>query len=189
LSYFEQLKVERRPKLGDVLFSVTGSIGIPALVDTNDPFTFQRHIAILRPNLSQISSSYLLFSLGTENIRRQGFAVATGTAQLTIPLNGLRSFVIDLPTVVEQHEIVRHVEVLFAFADRLEARYDAARAQVERLTPALLAKAFRDELLPQDPNDEPASVLLERIRTESAESTKAKRNRQRSFPGWEKEAV
>lgn len=58
--------------------------------------------------------------------------------------------------------------MLFAFADRLEARYTAARKQVDQLTPALLAKAFRGELVPQDPNDEPASALLERIRAERA---------------------
>ena len=61
-------------------------------------------------------------------------------------------------------EIVRRVETLFAYADRLESLYNVARAQVERLTPALLAKAFRGELVPQAPHDEPASVLLERIR-------------------------
>jgi type I restriction enzyme S subunit len=78
----------------------------------------------------------------------------------------------------EQAEIVRRVESLFAYADRLEARYAAARAQVERLTPALLAKAFRGELVPQDPNDEPASVLLERIRAaRAAAPAKPKRGR------------
>jgi type I restriction enzyme S subunit len=69
---------------------------------------------------------------------------------------------------MEQHEIVRRIEALFAYADRLETRYTAARAQVDRLTPTLLAKAFRGELVPQDPNDEPASVLLERIRATRA---------------------
>ena len=78
----------------------------------------------------------------------------------------------------EQHEIVRRVESLFAYADRLEARYTTARAQIERLTPALLAKAFRGELVPQDPNDEPASVLLERIRAarEAAPAKPKQRN-------------
>ena len=75
---------------------------------------------------------------------------------------------IPVPRSAEQHEIVRRVEALFAYADRLEARYRAARAQVERLTPSLLAKAFRGELVPQDPDDEPASVLLERIRAARA---------------------
>jgi type I restriction enzyme S subunit len=174
LTYFEQLKIERHPKLGDVLFSVTGSIGIPALVDTEEPFTFQRHIAILRPDHSQILSSYLLFALAADNIQQQGLAVATGTAQLTIPLAGLRSFIISIPPTVEQQEIVRRVEILFSYADRLETRYAAVRTRVELLTPTLLTKAFRGELVTQDPADEPASILLERIR--------AARSAERSTP-------
>ncbi|MEZ0208738.1 MAG: restriction endonuclease subunit S, partial [Candidatus Paceibacterota bacterium] len=76
----------------------------------------------------------------------------------------LSSLPISLPSAEEQTEIVRRVESLFACADRLEARYAIARNQIEKLTPSLLAKAFRGELAPQDPNDEPASALLERIR-------------------------
>jgi type I restriction enzyme S subunit len=71
---------------------------------------------------------------------------------------------IQLPCAAEQEEIVRRVETFFTLADQLEARLTAGRKVVDRLTPALLAKAFRGELVPQDPNDEPASVLLERIR-------------------------
>jgi len=63
---------------------------------------------------------------------------------------------------------VRRVESLFAYADRLEARYRAARTLVDRLTPALLAKAFSGELVPQDPDDEPAGLLLERVRAARA---------------------
>ena len=66
--------------------------------------------------------------------------------------------------MAEQHAIVRRVELLFAYADRLVARDQTARAQVDQVTPALLAKAFRGELVPQDPHDEPASALLERIK-------------------------
>lgn len=83
-----------------------------------------------------------------------------------------------LPSLQEQAEIVRRVEALFSIADRLEARYQSALASFDRLTPALLAKAFRGELVPQDPNDEPASVLLERIRAQrAAEGSKPKRGR------------
>lgn len=171
LSYFEALKSGRQPVRGDVLFSVTGSIGIPALVDVDHPFTFQRHIAILKPNRAKITSEYLVIALGTEDVRQQALAIATGTAQLTIPLNGLRSIAIPMPPLGEQAEIVRRVENLFAFADRLEARYTAAHAQIEKLTPSLLAKAFRGKLVPQDPNDEPASALLERIRKKRATQT------------------
>jgi type I restriction enzyme, S subunit len=61
---------------------------------------------------------------------------------------------------------VRRVEGLFGLADQIEARFAEAQAQVDKLTPSLLAKAFRGELVPQDPNDEPAEKLLERIRQE-----------------------
>ena len=79
---------------------------------------------------------------------------------------------ISLPPYAEQHEIVRRVEALFAYADHLDARYRTARAQVVGLASAILAKAFRGELVPQDPNDEPASVLLERIRKQFSDVPK-----------------
>ena len=181
-SYFEQLQASRKPELGDILFSVTGSIAIPALVDVRESFIFQRHIAILKPDFSQIVSKFLLYSLSTENIKRQAQAAATGTAQKTIPLSGLRGFVIDLPSIDEQQEIVRCVETLFAYADRLENRYRRACTIVEQLTPALLDKAFRGDLVPQDPNDETASVLLNHIRMMrvNAEATVTKPRQRKS---------
>ncbi len=81
------------------------------------------------------------------------------------------------PGIDEQTEIVRRVEQLFAFADQLEARVKAAQARIDRLTQSILAKAFRGELVPQDPNDEPASVLLERIKAQRAAVPKARRGR------------
>jgi type I restriction enzyme S subunit len=62
---------------------------------------------------------------------------------------------VPVPLLEEQKVITRRVEVLFAYADRLEARYAAAREQVEQLPPSLLAKAFRGELVPQNSVDEP----------------------------------
>ncbi len=77
-----------------------------------------------------------------------------------------------MPSLEEQNEIVRRVERLFAFAERLEARLQAGQDLVEQLTPSLLAKAFRGELVEQDPEDEPASVLLERIKAARAAQPK-----------------
>ena len=71
---------------------------------------------------------------------------------------------IPVPSLKEQTEIVSRVETLFALADKVQSQYTAARARIDKLTAAILAKAFRGELVPQDPNDEPASVLLERLR-------------------------
>jgi type I restriction enzyme S subunit len=87
-----------------------------------------------------------------------------------------RELALSVPRIAEQAEIVRRVETLFAFADRLETRLHAAQAATARMTPALLAKAFRGELVPQDSNDEPASELLRRLQQE-APSPRAKRRR------------
>jgi len=86
---------------------------------------------------------------------------------------------LQLPPLSEQTEIVRRVETLFAFADRLEGRLAQAQTAATRLTPALLAKAFRGELVPQDPNDEPAAELLRRLQAERATAAKASTGRGR----------
>ena len=79
----------------------------------------------------------------------------------------------------EQREVARRVETLFAYADRIEARLAAAQSAVDRLTPSLLAKAFRGELVPQDPADEPAAELLERLAAKR-EAAPARPRRQRA---------
>lgn len=84
---------------------------------------------------------------------------------------------LPLPGELEQTEIVRRVEQLFAFADQLEAKVASAKIRIDHLTQSILAKAFRGELVPQDPSDEPASVLLERIQAQRAAAPKAKRGR------------
>lgn len=96
---------------------------------------------------------------------------ATGGNQPNLNLSKIKSFQIPLPRLEEQAEIVRRVERLLAWADRVESRLATSRQQAERLTPAVLAKAFRGELVPQDPNDEPVAALLERIRSGSTTAT------------------
>lgn len=74
----------------------------------------------------------------------------------------------------EQKEIVRRIESLFKLADNIEQQYQQAEADLETLNQSILAKAFRGELVPQDPNDEPASALLERIKDERDRAKKSK---------------
>lgn len=89
----------------------------------------------------------------------------------------LEKYPIYLPTLTEQTEIVRRVEQLFAVANQLEAKVASAKSHIDYLTQSILAKAFRGELVPQDPSDELASVLLERIQAQRAAAPKAKRGR------------
>lgn len=76
-----------------------------------------------------------------------------------------------------------NTEALFALPDQIEARYTKAKAYVDKLTKSILAKAFRGEFVPQDPKDEPASVLMERIQKMRTTATvKKKRGKQ----NWKK---
>ena len=112
----------------------------------------------------------------------QATFVATGIAQLTVPLSGLRALRIPVPPSEEQHEIVRRVEALFKLADAIEKLVAAASVRAERLTQAILAKGFRGELVPTEAElarregreYEPASVLLERIKSERAKTMSEK---------------
>lgn len=108
-----------------------------------------------------------------------------GSTHTTIYFPEWLSLNVALPPLEEQSEIVRRVEKLFAFADHLEERLSQAQTALQKLTPALLAKAFRGELVPQDPNDEPASELLKRLqenRTDSANPSRARKPHTRKSP-------
>jgi type I restriction enzyme S subunit len=78
------------------------------------------------------------------------------------------------PPIEEQNEIVRRVESLFTMADTVEKQYKDAKARTNRLTQSILAKAFRGEIVPQDPNDEPANELLARIKEDQTKLNKSK---------------
>lgn len=80
-----------------------------------------------------------------------------------VSISDITNQCIPLPSLEEQREIVLRVNKLFALADHIEARYSKAKVHVERISQSILAKAFRGELVPQDPKNEPASVLLGKL--------------------------
>lgn len=89
---------------------------------------------------------------------------------------------ISYPNLEEQTEVVRRIEIAFVWIDRLVTEATSARRLLDRLDQSVLAKAFRGELVPQDPEDEPASVLLDRIRAERGAVPKVKRGRKGKVP-------
>ena len=130
---------------------------------------------IVRHDPKIVQKNYLFFALQAIDLRQND----SSTAQPVISGQKIYGLLVVLPHFDEQTEIVRRVETLFAFADRLEARLAQAQTAATRLTPALLAKAFRGELVPQDPNDEPAAELLRRLQAERATAPKASAGRGR----------
>lgn len=108
---------------------------------------------------------------------------AAGGVQPNLNLGIIKEIRIPVPSLEEQRDGVEQVAILRARADRLESEAARARALLDRLESSILAKAFRGELVPQDDNDEPASVLLERIRAQRAVAPKKTRVARRSAPG------
>lgn len=168
-------------RAGDILIiRSNGSlelVGKTAVVESEiEGYLFAGYLIRLRVKIELITPKYLYFFLSSPKTRQ----IIELTAKSTSGVNNInskevQSIEINLPPIEEQKEIVRRVELLFAYADRLETYYQKARAHCDRLTPAILDKAFRGDLVPQDPNDEPASALLERIQTQRAAAAKPKR--------------
>ncbi len=111
-------------------------------------------------------------------------ALAEGGAQPNLNLSKVRGIALRVPGLLEQSEIVRRVGDLFAFADNVESHVAEAVGKARRLSSLTLSKAFRGELVPQDPNDEPASALLARIAAQRNAPTvaAAKRTPRRARP-------
>ena len=132
--------------------------------------TCNQACAAILVNENKISKSFVKLRL-LENYEATRMA-AEGGNQPNLNLSKVRKITIPVPSIEEQTEIVRLVEQYFALADTLEKHMANAKARVDNLTQSILAKAFRGELVPQDPNDEPADKLLERIKAARLEAEK-----------------
>lgn len=115
--YFNTLAPERIPERGDMLFTVTGSYGIPVKVETDQSFCFQRHMALMKLMLDWDYVYYLMLS---PIVKSQCDSVATGTAQKTVGLKSLRSLIVPLPPLAEQKRIVAKLEEILPLYDRLK---------------------------------------------------------------------
>ena len=102
--YYKNLNDNRRPQKGDVLYTVTGSFGIPVMVDFDNKFCFQRHIALLRPDENSINQKFLFYALQTPNVYIQARDKATGTAQKTVGLTVLRKITIPFTESIQEQK-------------------------------------------------------------------------------------
>ena len=144
--YYANIDEKRRPQNGDVLYTVTGSFGIPVLVDYNKLFCFQRHIALLRPNKS-ITQKFLYYAMQDPRVYSQAVKKATGTAQKTVGLSVLRELRIPFIEAIEvQKKIVSKIEAHIFVCDSIEKTVDTALQQAEALRQSVLKKAFEGGL-------------------------------------------
>ena len=120
----------------------------------------------IRPDEEKILPKFLMYTLGCKKTYNKIKKQVHGVTRPRVNLRFLKSFEITVPTGDEQIVVVTRVEALFAKADRVEKQYLDAKARLDRLTQSILAKAFRGELVSQNPSDEPAETLLKKIKAE-----------------------
>src|SRR5690606_38708178 len=106
-------------------------------------------------------------------------SVAFGGVQPNLNLSIVRDILVPIPPLAEQEVLVPRVRAALAAIERRREQVDEASNQLAMLDQSILAKAFRGDLVPQDPTDEPASVLLDRIRAARQSSASAKPTRTR----------
>ncbi len=150
---------------GDVLISVRAPVGPTNICPERS--CIGRGLAAIRP-LENVSSLFTLYLMraNQQKIVAQGI----GTTFNAITVDQLKNVEIPLPPLPEQHKIVEEIERRFSIADNIEKIVDQTLKQAERLRQSILKRAFEGKLVPQDPTDEPAEKLLERIKAERERS-------------------
>lgn len=147
---------------GTLCITIAANIADTGILDIDA--CFPDSVVAFIPNEGVCKVEFVKYLIDVNKTILESFAPAT--AQKNINLKVLNELLLPIPSIDEQTEIVRRVEDLFALSDTIEKQYKTAKNRVDKLTQSILAKAFRGELVPQDPNDEPAEVLLQRIRAE-----------------------
>lgn len=132
-SYYDGLKDNRKPRKGDVLYTVTGSYGYTVLIQDNKQFCFQRHIGLLRPK-NRLNSLFLAYWGRTNAIKSVADAVATGVAQKTVSLSSLRKFPLILPPLALQQQFASKVEAIEKQKEQIRLQLaDAETLMAERM--------------------------------------------------------
>lgn len=165
---------------GDVLITNVGAcIGDVGIVPEELNRANQTENALKLCNHEGVFNKYLAYWLRSPIAQDFIRLTVLSAAQGKLALGRVEAFPIPLTSIEEQEEIVRRLENLFAFADKLESRYNKAKAMLDKVPQSILAKAFRGELVSQNPDDEPASVLLERIKIEKEKLKPVKKKKQK----------
>jgi type I restriction enzyme S subunit len=168
---FKTFTVGGKPEKGDVLYSRVGAnFGEACVIPWEFDFAIYVSLTLVKPIRSLLNSEYLTIFLNSQDgvIQSRGGIMGSGIQNLNV--ESVRKYRVLLPSLEEQKQIVKRVEQLFTFADQIEQRVKEAQTRIDNLSQSILAKAFRGELVPQDPSDEPASELLARIQKEREEA-------------------
>ena len=155
------------PEQGDLLFTTEAPLGEVAFAPKKR-FSLAQRIMILRPSKHILDSGFLLYQIRTISFQERLRISETGSVVRGISSRNFKQFSLIVPPLPEQQAIVYEVKRCLSVADDVEKTVATELKRAEQLRQSILKKAFSGGLAPQDPNDEPASVLLERVRAEKS---------------------
>ncbi|XZH79446.1 restriction endonuclease subunit S (plasmid) [Clostridium perfringens] len=174
ISLEDHKEISKRSKVdeGDILFAMIGSIGNPVIVNQNIDFSI-KNVALFKFYKNNCVNNkflyyYLLFIQDT--IKKN----AKGAVQTFVSLKVLREYLFPLPPLEEQKRIVAKVDSLFKLIDELDSNKQDLLKNISDTRNKVLQLAIEGKLVPQNENDEPASVLLEKIKEEKEQLIKNK---------------
>ena len=167
----QQLEKRLKVQSGDVLLSCSGSVGRSCIVPENLRFSLVRSVAVLRTLLDM--GEYISLAIRSPFLQSQIEEQKTQTAQANIFQGRIKVLALPIAPFDEQKLIIKRINEALQSIRFLEDQFIDLKSAFQSLNQSILSKAFRGELVEQDPNDEPASVLLERIQKER-EKEKAK---------------
>ena len=175
-SEHEELYNRCNPEKGDLLLTKVGTTGIPIIVDTDEQFSLFVSVALLKFNQESIYNKFLLYEILAPIVQQQAEENTRGVGNKNWVMRDIANTLIVIPPIAEQYRIVAKIEELLPYVEK----YKQAETQIaalnttfpELLKKTILQEAVMGKLVPQDPDDEPASVLLDRIKAEKQELIK-----------------
>ena len=171
----ESLYSRCNPEKGDILLTKVGTTGVPAIVNTNEIFDLFVSVALLKFNHEFIDKSFLKYLINSPIVQKQADLNTRGVGNKNWVLRDIAGTLIPLPPLAEQKRIVAKVEDCMQAIKMIEdssTDYERLQSQLDK---KVLSLAMRGKLVPQDSQDEPASVLLEKIKEEKAQLIKEKK--------------
>ena len=137
----------------DVILTTRWTIGNSAFVEDNFPYDYIRinsGMVILRNNLQKVSPKYIIHFINSPLFESQKQTFVSGSAQPQLPITVIKQIYIPLPPLPRQHEIVAHLDRVFATTEALRAEYEAHIRDLETLRQSLLEEAFAGRLVPEN---------------------------------------
>ena len=161
---FQNRRKRLKPQNGDILYSREGGIlGIACVLDMDEDVCLGQRMMMFRPSYF-VLSKYFLYYLNSLTILKHVKNLVSGSAAPHINIRDIKKYPFPLPPFEEQKEMARQIDRLFDLVDKIEKHHQETEIKVDTLCKSILAKAYRGELVPQNPSDESALSLLVRIK-------------------------